>query len=155
HRKPVSARSRAPRALLPVMFLCFSFLTSFLLLGLHLIEQGIQALEGSLPELAVQFQPLRGLGQWGGFQFAPPALSILSSRDQSGALQHFEVLGDRRLGHGKRLSQLIYRSLARCQPRQNRAPRRIGQRGEDRIQALSITAQFHNLWVIYFNTDTH
>ena len=40
------------------------------------VEQGIQLLVGGLPKLAVVFEPLCGLGEWGGFELAGTPLSV-------------------------------------------------------------------------------
>jgi hypothetical protein len=67
------------------------------------------------------------------------------------------MLRDRRLAHCKRLRKLLHRSLTLHKPRQDRSPRRVGERRKRRIQLLchcaaelhSITHKFYNLVVIY------
>jgi len=51
--------------------------------------------------------------------FRPP-------RDQSGLLEHLQVLRNRRLRQPKGLYQFHHRSFALRQPRQNRPPGRVG-----------------------------
>ena len=58
----------------------------FFLCGLQLFEQGVQALVGGLPELAVVFQPLRGFGERPGLEPSRPSLRVGAARDEAGAL---------------------------------------------------------------------
>src|SRR6266478_9385326 len=75
----------------------------FFLASLHHLEQGVEILEPGLPELPVAFQPSTGLGEGLGLEPAGAALRIAAARNQAGALQDFEVLGDGRLTHRERL----------------------------------------------------
>jgi len=61
----------------------------------------------------------------------------LFARDQAGIRQHVEMLHDRRQRHRKRLRQLADRKhVAVGEPRQQCAPRRIGERGKGAVQEL-------------------
>src|SRR6185436_13930317 len=82
---------------------------SVLLLRLQVFEQAVEALVGGLPEPAVALDPHVGLLQRRGVDAAGPALGVAAAADQARALQHLQVLGDRRLGHGERLRQFRYR----------------------------------------------
>ena len=112
--------------------------SAFLLQGFHLVEQGVQALEPALPELAVVLQPFGGFCERFGLQPAGPPLRVVASRNQPGTLQHFEVFGNRRLGHGERLSQLGHRCFTRGKPGQDRPPGGIGERCERHIKTIGI-----------------
>ena len=46
------------------------------------------------------------------------------------------MLGDGRQAHGERLGQFGHRGLAAGEPRQDRAPGRIGERGEGGAEAV-------------------
>jgi hypothetical protein len=63
---------------------------------LQLLQQGIEALEVFLPEGAIPFEPVDGLAERPGIDPARPSLRVAAARDEAGALQHLQVLGDRR-----------------------------------------------------------
>src|SRR5580704_3725379 len=125
-------------SVMPEFFMEF-FLLSFragtlFLVRLHFSQQSVEPLEPALPELAVTLEPCRGVGQWLGFEAARPPLGVAAAGNQTGAFQHFQVLGDCRLRHRKRLGQLSYGSFSRGEPGQDGAAGRIGQGGEGRVQ---------------------
>src|SRR5262245_32660858 len=73
-----------------------------LLLGLQLLQVGIEALEARLPEGAVAFDPVGGALQRTRAQAARPALRIAPALDEAGARAHLELLAGRRHPHGQR-----------------------------------------------------
>src|SRR4051812_46070530 len=111
--------------------------------SLHLFEQIVQTLEAAFPELAVALQVGGRLSQGLGRQSARPPLPISAARDQTGLLQHLQMLGDGRLAHREGGGKLVDGSLAVRQPSEDRATGRIGESGEDGIKggatSLSIT----------------
>src|SRR6266516_2970810 len=115
-------------------------------LGFELLEQGIEALVVTLPQPAVAFQPLGSLPQPLGLEAARPPLRVAAARNQAGALQYLQVLGDRRLAHRERLGQLRHRRLTRRQAGEDRPPGGIGEGREDGVEAVRCV---HNLLVIY------
>src|SRR5947208_17115492 len=124
---PVCAPTSIVRSLLPALFARSPLRAPlFLVLGLQLVEQCVQALERGLPEPAVALQPLRSIGEPLGLEPAGPALGIAAARDQAGTLQHLEMLGDRRLAHRERATELRHRCLARRESREDRATGWIG-----------------------------
>src|SRR5881396_2853125 len=118
-------------------------------LGFELLEQGIEALVVTLPQPAVAFQPLGSLPQPLGLEAARPPLGVAAARNQAGALQHLQVLGDRRLAHRERLGQLGHRRLTRRHAGEDRTPRGIGEGREDGVEGVR---RLHNLLVIYGRT---
>src|SRR5438093_8991852 len=96
-------------------------------LGFELVEQGIEALVVALPQPAVAFQPPGGFAEPLGLEAAGPPLRVAAARDQAGALQDSEVLGDRGLAHGERVGQLRHRRLTRREP---------GERSEEHTSEL-------------------
>src|ERR1700722_13164948 len=120
---------------------------------LELFEQDVEAREVAFPPFAVTREPAACLRERFCFQAARPSLSVPATRNEPRALEHLEVLGDRRLAHRKRRCQLEDRCVTGCQSREDRPARRVGERGECRVEALgrtlSITHWFHNVWVIY------
>src|SRR5258706_6355727 len=63
---------------------------------LDLAQIVVEAIEAGVPELAVQPEPVDRALERPGFQAARPPLRGAAARDQAGALQHLQVLGDRR-----------------------------------------------------------
>src|SRR5688572_26137045 len=84
--------------------------------GFHLLQVGVEAFETRLPDVAVALGPVGHLLEWGRLDAARPPLRLAPARDQAGALQHPQVLGDRRHAHVERLGQLGDRALASDQP---------------------------------------
>src|ERR1700683_3572881 len=129
------------------------FASTFFLLRFHFFQQGIQALEISFPELSIPLEPSVGFSEPSGFETPRAPLRVAPARDQSGALEHFEMFRNRRLAHGEGCSQLVPESLARNKPRQNSPPCAVRQRRKDGVQLrrcrLSITSRLHNHMEIY------
>ena len=78
----------------------------FQVLSGQFTQQVIQTLKASLPNLPVAFEPRVCLGKWARFQPAWPALSVASTRNQTGLLENPEVLRNGRLANGEGLHQL-------------------------------------------------
>jgi len=78
-----------------------------------------------LPEPAVAVDPGGRLAHRARDEAAAPAAALAAALEQAGALQHAQVLGDRRQGHAERVGQLADGRLAGPQPRQDGAPRRV------------------------------
>src|SRR6185437_6630722 len=112
--------------------------TTCFLLRLHLVKQGVQALEAALPELAVAFQPPASIGEWLCLQPPRPPLRVASPRNQACPFQHLEMLRNRGLGHREWFGQLHNRRFAGREARQDRPPRWVGERGECCIEVAGI-----------------
>jgi hypothetical protein len=106
------------------------------LVGLQLGEIVLEAIDTRLPEGAEPLEIRVGLLQWLGPERTRAELRILAAYDQSRPFQHLEVLGDRRLGHVERRGELHHRMRSLPQAIENRPPGRIGQRTEDRAEAI-------------------
>jgi len=65
--------------------------STFFLVGLQLVEQGIEALEAALQRPAVALQPFGGFRERLGLDPAGPPLRVAAARNQAGALQDLEV----------------------------------------------------------------
>jgi hypothetical protein len=87
------------------------------------------------PEALVAIEPLhRPLHRRGG-EPARHNAPGLGARDQAGIRQHVEMFHDRRQRHRKWLRQLAHRqAVALAEPRQQRAPCRVRQRGKGAVQ---------------------
>jgi len=96
-----------------------------------------KAVESVGPEALVAIEPLHRLLHRLGSQPACDRAAGLFARDQAGVRQHIEVLHDRGQRHRERLRQLADRkAFAIAEPRQQRAPGRIGKRGKGTVQNL-------------------
>ena len=63
-------------------------------------------------------------------------LRVARARDQAGALQHLQMLGNRRQAHVERLGEFQHRRFAEREPRQDRPPCRIGEGREGGAEAV-------------------
>src|SRR5262249_17470583 len=71
---------------------------AFSFFGFHLLQQRIEALEAGLPDFAIIFQPVVGVGEGFGFDPAKMRAADDTAAHQPGPFQHADVLG----GGGKR-----------------------------------------------------
>jgi hypothetical protein len=96
-----------------------------------------KAVEIPGPEALVAIEPRHRLLHRAGGQPARHGAPGLLARDQAGVRQHVEMFHDRGQRHRERLRQLAHgdRVLA-AEPRQQRAPRRIRERGKGAVKRL-------------------
>src|SRR3981189_3565978 len=128
-RRMVSSRSAAGAS---ALFRALASMCS--LLSLQLAEICIEALEALLPVAPIAPGPFRHLLQRSGPQPAGPGLRLAAANDESGTLQHLQVLGDRRLPHVEGLRELHPSRLPGGKPREDRAPRGVSQSGKGRVE---------------------
>src|SRR4051794_942396 len=95
-----------------------------------LTEPLLHRVEAVLPEGAVGLEPLGRVAQRRAAQARRPKLRAAPALDEAGALEHPQVLRDRLKGHRERRGELVDRRLALDEPREDRPPGRIGERGE-------------------------
>src|SRR4051812_25219324 len=76
------------------------------LLVLQLAKVFVEPIEALFPELAIVADPVRHFLERAGVETAGAPLRVASAGDQPGALEHFQVLRDRRQAHVERLGQL-------------------------------------------------
>src|SRR6267143_6324932 len=69
----------------------------FLLVALQLLQHRIEAFEVRFPDAPVALDPIGCLGERPRLEFAGPALPLAAARNQTGSLEHLQMLGDRRL----------------------------------------------------------
>jgi len=98
------------------------------------IEPGGERVELRLPIFAVAIEPQRGLEDRPGFEpaAADPAGALL--RDEAGPDQDLDVARHGLQRDIERRGQFRDEQILAVEPRQHRAPHRIGQRGEDAVQ---------------------
>src|SRR5437773_10374744 len=83
------------------------------------------------------FEPIRRLPQRTRAQTADAPLRMHASLDQPRALEHVQVARNRRQRDVERLRQVADRRLAPREPGEDRAARRIGERGENDVELAS------------------
>jgi hypothetical protein len=72
-----------------------------------------------------------------GGELAGDGAADLCSGDQSGIREHVEMLHDRRQRHRERPGELAHRqAVLVVQPRDQRPPRRVGERREGAVEGL-------------------
>src|SRR5688572_26202593 len=74
----------------------------FLLLGFQLLQVGVETIEARFPEGAIALGPFGDFLDWSGVDPARPPLGLAAARDQSGTLEHAQVLRDGRHAHVER-----------------------------------------------------
>src|SRR5215469_3755483 len=106
------------------------------LLSLQLAKVAVEAAEAPFPVAAIALGPARHLAQGFRLQTTRPGWAAPAAAHEARALEHLEVLGDRRLAHGERARQLHHARLARGEPGEDGAARRIGERGKSFVEAV-------------------
>ena len=109
------------------------------------LEIIIQSIEAGVPETAILFKPVVDVLEAGRLDPAWPPLRLAATRDQTGALQHLEVLRDSGQAHLEGLGQLGHRRFAQGEPREDRAPRRIGESRERGAEAIRRHAVYNRI----------
>src|SRR5688572_9559180 len=114
-----------------VFLLRFEVLLGLVVLGraLEAGEGRVQAVEGALPEALVALHVLGRLLEGRSLEVAVAGGADPAAGDQSGALQHLQVLGDRRLAHREGLRQLGNARVAALEALEERTAGRVGERG--------------------------
>src|SRR5215204_325766 len=114
---------------------------------LDLAQVVAETIEGALPEAAIAGEPVGGRLEGVALQPRRSQLRAAPPCDQAGALEHLQMLGDRLHGDGERLRQLVHGRLALREPRQDGAPRRIGQ-GRERGAQLVGRHGYSPVWLL-------
>src|SRR3954452_3203751 len=115
------------------------------------LQVSVESVHAGLPGALARLHPVDRLVEGVGLHAARPQLGVAAARDQSGALEHLEVARDRRQAHRERLRQLADGRLALRQAGQDRAARRVGERGEGEAElvGLHVTRRLNNVLVKY------
>ena len=100
-----------------------------------MLQKRAQPIQPRVPEFLVALEPFKRHFHRSGVDLAVHDAADLFPLDQAGILENRQMLDDARQRHADRRGQLSDRALAVPQPEQDRAPRRIGERAEDRIEA--------------------
>ena len=93
-------------------------------------KERIEALEALLPMGSVLADPVGNVAQRVRTKPSRPPLRLTTLLDETGPLEHPQVLGDGGLAHVERLGEVLDRRLARGEPGQDRPPGRVGKSGE-------------------------
>jgi hypothetical protein len=96
-----------------------------------------KAVETFGPEALVAIEPVQRLRHGRSGQAARHDAPGLGACDEARVRQHVEMLHDRRQRHRKWLRQLAHRNgIARAEPRQQRPPGWVRQRGKGTVENL-------------------
>src|SRR6185312_2347240 len=93
-----------------------------------------EAVEALGPEALVEAQPIRGFGETVGAQPAAAERAVALAIDEPRPLEHLEMPRNRRQRDAEGLGELAHRRLPGREPRQNGAPRRIGEGGKGLVE---------------------
>src|SRR5262249_15656829 len=131
-RVPTIERGACSRSML--LFSATSFLPFVLRLNCpQIVTKAIQPL---LPKPAILLKPGIGFFERPHVDATGAHLRVAGARNETRALQYFQVLRNRRQRHVERLRELQHRSLAEREPRKDCAPRGVGQCREGGTQAV-------------------
>jgi hypothetical protein len=107
-----------------------------LLLWSEGLQVVIELIEVGFPEPAVLIEPFAGIFECRCGEPAWTPLCVAVAHNQSGVLEHLQVLGDGGEGHVERFSEFRYRGLAPGEPGQDGTPGWIGECCESRIEKI-------------------
>ena len=99
-----------------------------------MIEPHGERVELRLPVLAVAVEPQCGLEDRPGIEPAPADAAGALLLDEAGPDQHLDVARHRLQRDVERRRQLRDEQIRAIEPRQHRAPDRIGERGKDAVE---------------------
>ena len=89
------------------------------------------------PEFLITVEPLVGFVHRFGAQSAGDGAPALVARHQPGIRQHVEMFHHRRQRHGEWFGEHADRqAVGLAQPRQQGAPRRVGERGKGAVEPV-------------------
>jgi len=97
-----------------------------------------ETVELVVPELAIHVEPGRRLTQRCGVEPDVSDPSDATPLDEPSALEHAQVLADRRERHGERPGQLAHGVLALGQACHDRAARGVGEGVEDAVEGTGL-----------------
>src|SRR6188768_2421953 len=121
------------------------FPISLLLWFSHLAEVGVKSFEALFPVVAVLAHPIGDLPERPRLQSTRSPLRLPSLLDETGLLEHPEMLGDGWLAHVEGCGEILDRRLALGESGQDRAPRRVGEGGECRAEGVGLLHVHHYL----------
>jgi hypothetical protein len=108
-----------------------------LVVSLRLLESGEELVELAVPlvpEALVLGEPRGGFAQRLRLEMADAGSCLTGAGDEAGLLEHLQVARDGRLRHLERRRQGGNRRVALRKPGEDRTPRGIRQRREDRVE---------------------
>src|SRR5215218_9866903 len=129
-----------------VMVNCFvaEAVCSGIRLSFQLAESLIEQVEALVPLVAVAIDPGGCLVERLRAEGAPAPLRVGGALDEARTLEHLEVLRDRGTAHGERLGQFSDGRRSAVEARDDRAPRRIGERLEHEAELVRRTCHVSN-----------
>src|SRR5688572_28335639 len=110
---------------------------------LDLSQMVVEAVEAALPELPVALQPAGDVLQRARVEPTGPPLRRPAAADQAGAFEDPQMFGDRLEADRERLGQLVDRRLSAGELGQDRAARRVGERGQRGAELIDCHLLIH------------
>src|SRR5262245_46344182 len=132
----IYAKTNPYTRILDVITVLSLFPSVFRFLFLQYLQILVQSVKALLPVAAIMLHPVSDFLERARFEPTRPPLRLATAYDQTSLLQNFEVFGDGRKAHIERPCQLGHRCLARTQPIQYRAPRRICDRSQRHAEGI-------------------
>src|SRR5215813_12894103 len=105
-------------------------------LRVQLLQVDVEAVEARVPERSIVFRPRCDLFERRGFQLAGTRLRFATAPDQTGSLQHREVLAHCRAAHLEGSIQLLHVRLSAGESLQDGPPRRVREGGKRSAQGI-------------------
>src|ERR1700690_1791266 len=127
----ISRSAKFAAALFPALLAAM-----FPLLLFQRLKIVIQTIEALIPEAPVAIDPVGDLFERHGPKAAGPSLRLTAARNQPGAFEHFEVLGDGRRADDEGLGEFLDRGLALGEARHDGSPSGVGEGGEGECEAI-------------------
>jgi len=103
---------------------------------LHDLQIVGQAIEASVPEALIAFEPLEDISEGSGLEVAGAPLRLSATRNQARGFQHLQVLGNGRKAHVIRLGQLSHGGVAIRQSGKDSTPRGIAESEQGRAETV-------------------
>ena len=95
------------------------------------------AIQTSLPDIAVLLEPVRRVAQGGALDPGRTTLGCAPARDEPGPLEYLQMLGDRLHADGERIGELVHRDFAVLrEPRQDCATSGVGEGRERSVELV-------------------
>ena len=94
----------------------------------------VEFVEAFTPESPVELEPFRRRLQPFRMKPAAPELPLALLTNEIGVLEHAQVTRNRRQRNGEGFRQLLDGRFSRREPRNDRSPCRVGERGKGEVQ---------------------
>ena len=104
-----------------------------------LLEEACKRVKLRLPKLSILFDPFGRVPHRFGFETAAAEATVACAFHETGSLEHPEMFGDRGTRDLEWASELTDRSFTLRETREDRPPRRVGERRKGHIESIAIS----------------